>query len=205
MNSSYCKGVASLSSCELRLFGGNNRGNCRIVLVPLTAFTYSTKILVLVAESIRWVTVGCSDIFHISSWEKKEIAERKHSKAILDEQGRMKLTWGVRVTFEDLANPLYWVSVASHLPPWLLLSSYGVVAEQPVFLRSQSYNAPIGLVHPSWKCGPVTIPGLPLASPRWLLCFRVPLWRARSLSWSDWDPSGSGDFKIKHLTQGKLL
>lgn len=162
MNSSCCKGVASLSSCELRLFGGN----CRIVLVPLTAFTYSTKILVLVAEWIRWVTVCCSDIFHISSWERKEIAERKHSKAILDEQGRMKLTWGVRVTFEDHANPLYWVSVVSHLPPWLLWSSYGVVAEWPVFLRSQSCNAPIGLVHSSWKCGPVTIPGLPPASPR---------------------------------------
>ena len=91
MNNSYCKGVASLTSWELRLFGGNNRGNCRIVSVPLTSVTYSTNILVSVAEWIRWVTVR-SDVFHISSWERKEIAERRHSKGILGKQGRMKLT-----------------------------------------------------------------------------------------------------------------
>lgn len=133
MNDSYCTGAASLTSCELRLFGGN-----RTALVLVTSITYSTKTPVLAARWIRWVTVCCSDIFRISSWERKQIAERRHSKAILDNQGRMKLMWGMRGSFEDCARPVHWVAVVLHLPSCLSLCSYGAVAEPLEFLRSKS-------------------------------------------------------------------
>lgn len=73
MNNSYCKGMASLTSCEPRAFGGNGR----IVSVPLTSVADSTKVLVSVAERVRWVTVRCSDVFHVGTWERRQTARKE--------------------------------------------------------------------------------------------------------------------------------
>lgn len=43
------------------------------------------------------------------------MAERKHSKAILDKQEVMEPAQEVRVGFEDYAHPFYWVAVVPTL------------------------------------------------------------------------------------------